>query len=840
MLARAGMLAERVLRAFWPFGSLILFAGSAFAFGLPAHLPPGWALPIGLVIALAAVVLLALGLAGFRWPTEDEALARIDTALPGRPLAALGDTLAVGRGRSDTEVVWQQHLARMAAVARAARAGWPDLRLSARDPWALRLMAVTAAIAALVFARTPPGDTFGAMLPQKGGAAAIATGPSFEAWAAPPAYTGKPVLYLSEVPQDQPVQLPSGTVVTLRAYGDETTFSLTETVSGTAAALAEAAAGIQAAEFTVVEAGSVSLTEGGRSAAAWQVTVIPDTPPTIALDGEISRTPAGAMELGFTAADDYGVARGYGTARLNLADVDRRFGLVPDPVPRPPIEFDLPMPFSGNTVEVEETLIEDLSKHPWAGLPVIIGIHAEDDAGQVGSETGIEVLLPGRRFFDPLAAAIVEQRRDLLWSPENATRIGQVLKAVTARPATMFEDDIGVYTAIRTAIRRLGYAAEDGLDTAEVDDIAEHLWQIALMIEDGSLANAAERLRRAQERLSEALENGATDEEIAQLTEEMRQAMDEYLRQLAEQALENPQQQQAERQQGQEISPDTLQQMLDRIQELAEQGRNEEAQALLQQLQQMLENLQMQAQQGGQGQGQQGQQMMQELQDALRQQQDLADDSFQQLQRQFGQGQGQGQRRPGENGQPPQGQMPGQGQQSQPDGLGQGGDQLSADELARRQEALRQMLDDFNGRLPQPGTEDGEAARRSLEEAERGMGEARDQLDQGDLADALESQSGVLEQLREGMRGLDEEMRQAQQEGQPGGEGREGLARDDRDPLGRPRGARGRIDTNDRLLPGEDPFARARDLFEEIRRRSSDQSRPSEELDYLRRLLDRF
>ena len=37
-----------------------------------------------------------------------------------------------------------------------------------------------------------------------------------------------------------------------------------------------------------------------------------------------------------------------------------------------------------------------------------------------------------------------------------------------------------------------------------------------------------------------------------------------------------------------------------------------------------------------------------------------------------------------------------------------------------------------------------------------------------------------------------------------------------------------------------DVYRRARELLDEIRRRSGDTERPTEELDYLRRLLERF
>jgi hypothetical protein len=58
--------------------------------------------------------------------------------------------------------------------------------------------------------------------------------------------------------------------------------------------------------------------------------------------------------------------------------------------------------------------------------------------------------------------------------------------------------------------------------------------------------------------------------------------------------------------------------------------------------------------------------------------------------------------------------------------------------------------------------------------------------------------------------------------------------------LGREPGANGRIGTDEQLLQGDDVYRRARELLDEIRRRSSDQTRPDQELDYLKRLLDRF
>jgi hypothetical protein len=99
-----------------------------------------------------------------------------------------------------------------------------------------------------------------------------------------------------------------------------------------------------------------------------------------------------------------------------------------------------------------------------------------------------------------------------------------------------------------------------------------------------------------------------------------------------------------------------------------------------------------------------------------------------------------------------------------------------------------------------------------------------------------------MEALREGMRELGREL--AQQQQQQSGQQGQALGQNDRqgqrDPLGRDSGTNGRVGTDDQLLQGDDVYRRAREILDEIRRRSSDQSRPDVELDYLKRLLDRF
>ena len=552
--------------------------------------------------------------------------------------------------------------------------------------------------------------------------------------------------------------------MTLRVYGAPERFELAESVSGgPPASLAEAAPGIAAAEFEVGASGSVTLRQGGATLGAWSFTMEPDAAPTIAMIGALERAPSGETRLGYQAKDDHGIMGARAEIALDLDRVDRRYGLAVEPEPRPALVAELPMPLNGSNRDVAETLVEDFSKHPFAGMPVTVRLAAEDAKGQTGASASVEAVLPMRRFYDPLAQALIEQRRDLLWSSANGGRVTRVLRAVTHRPEDVF-DNPRAYLVARTAIRRLAAAVDDDQVPAVRDEIAEALWQAAVQIEDGNLGDAAARLARAKERLQQALRGDATDEEIAQLMDELRQATREYMEEMARQALENGEMQQAEIPPGQMVTQDQIQELMDRIQELSEQGRKAEAEALLEMLQQMLENMQMMMGQGqGQGQGGEGQQSMQGLADALREQQGLADDSFQELQRQFREG------RPGGEGQDQSGQ-------------GRGGDQGQM--LAERQEALRELMEELQRGLPGAA---GEAAREALRDAERSMGEARDGLEQGDTSGALDDQAEAIDNLREGMRQMGEDLRRA--EGSPG-EGDQGQVGGEFDRRERPRSAR--------------------------------------------------
>jgi uncharacterized protein (TIGR02302 family) len=848
-LTWAGMLAEGLVQALWPLLSVTLLVLAALMMGLQdvVSLEVVWGAAV--VAGLGWLAALVHALRRFRLPTQGAAMARLDRSLPGRPIQALLDDPAIGKGDPAAMAVWRAHKARMAARAATARAVPADLRVSRRDPYALRYVAVLAFGMALLFGSVLRVASVADMAPGRGG---LAQGPVWEGWAEPPRYTGKPTLYLNDLDAG-PLTLPAGTLITLRFYGDVGALTLAETVSGRTTDVP--AASDPAQDFAVVQDGSIAIDgPGGRR---WDVTMLADTAPEVEQLGPPEVSALGEMRLPFAARDDYGVEAGEARITLDLASVSRRYGLVVDPDPRPEVIVPLPTPIAGNRADFEENLIEDFSKHPWANLPVRISMSVLDSAEQIGQTAPRQMILPGRRFFDPAAAAVIEMRRDLLWSKSNTTRMAQVLRAVAYRPGDLFRSEVTALR-LRDVINRLELHARYGLSDEIQDELAEDLWGLAIELEEGVLADALERMRRAQDRLNEAIRNGASKEEIAELMDELRRATEEYLQQLQrQQAQENEQngdpQQQGEQGETMQMTQDDLQRMMDRIQELMEQGRMAEAEEALRELQELMENMRVTEGQPGQNGQSPGQQAMEGLSETLREQQGLSDQAFRDLQEQFNPGaqagenqgnegrnggQGRGESHEGQNGQ-------GQGQDQQQGENGQRGEQAGPGQgqegLAERQQALREELRRQQQNLPGQGTPEGRAARDALDRAGRAMDGAEEALRNNDLAEAIDNQSQAMEALREGMRALGEAMAEQERQQQPGQGDTEQGGRANRDPLGREgESAEGGLSDGGRIGEGPDASDRARRLLDEIRRRSGQTERPELERDYLNRLLDRF
>ena len=117
---------------------------------------------------------------------------------------------------------------------------------------------------------------------------------------------------------------------------------------------------------------------------------------------------------------------------------------------------------------------------------------------------------------------------------------------------------------------------------------------------------------------------------------------------------------------------------------------------------------------------------------------------------------------------------------------------------------------------------------------------AEQALRSNDLAEAINRQSQALDALRNGLKALGNAVNQTDWDG---GERSKTSGRDGNeatDPLGRRLGTSGQSESDETVLDGQNVYRRARDLLDEIRRRTGEGERSDIERDYLQRLLERF
>ena len=787
------------------------------------------ALPfIARAVGLGLFALLALGalfpLARFRWPTRQEGLSRLDrgSGIRHRPATALADTLTTQDPVA--QALWQAQRERTLASIKRIRAGLPSPRLAIHDPWALRALVAVMMVAAYVAAgdermlRTEAAfDWNGVLSPAN---------IRVDAWVTPPLYTGKPPIILSAankeaaIPAAGPLPVPAGSTLIVRSSGG--TLDVVPGGGVTEARPTEQAPkGTNERHFTIAGDGTAHV-RAPSGQPPWKFSAIPDRAPTIALAKDPERQARGSLQMSYKIEDDYGVTEAQAHFAARPGDTPKD-STAPRPLYEPP-QFALALPNARTRNGVGQT-VKDLSEDPYAGADVALTLTAKDEAGNEGKSEPFNMKLPERLFTKPLARALVEQRRILALDANQNAQVFAALDALMIAPE-LFTPEAGQYLGLYSVARQLEAARTDDALRA----VVASLWSLAVIIEDGDITDVDKALRAAQEALKQALERGASDEEIKKLTENLRAALDNFMRQLAEQLRNNPQAL------ARPLDPNTrvmrqqdLNNMIERMERLSRSGDKEAAKQLLEQLQQMLENLQMaQPNQSGDSDMEQA---LNELGDMIRKQQQLRDKTFK------------------------------QGQDSRRDrARGKQGDQGMGD-LQQDQDSLRDRLKKLQQELAKRGMGQGQRGEKGsrgeqgqqgeqgeeddgedgLGQADSAMGDASGRLGEGNADGAVDSQGKALEALRKGAQSLAEAMQQGEGEGQgegPGNRaGRQQSGGNQSDPLGRPLHGREFGDDFTVKIPGEIDVQRARRILEELRRRLGDSQRPQLELDYLERLL---
>ena len=935
--ARLALFWERLWPRLWP---LVMISGGFalyLALGLPLYLP-GW-VHLAVLFFFFGLVLWAVKefVAQFpAWPDENEALARLEreSHLPHNPLRTLADKPAAPAADARAQTLWQRHRERLLRSITRLRAGLPRSQVPARDPYALRFALALALIAAFLLGgaermRASLHALYPRGLPQMTLTAATA----IDAWLTPPAYTGKRPIVLAAAgrtaaPKDD-IVVPEKSRLSIRITGADDPQLVLYALNPDGSAgkrLArlpfkplvkseQAGTGARSAgdrrswtlEHVIDRPLIVALTDGGELV-RWRIATVPDLPPEVRLVKTPSATLRGGLVLSWEATDDYGVSRlrarirldeaspeigknapshpaarktaGKETEKTNKAGTEKT-KLPKGPLSYPPPDFDIPLP-AGVQQKAKGTYTRMLADHPWAGLPVILTLEASDQAGNVARSAPHRFILPGRVFRHPLARALIEQRRLLVRHPRKAPEIAVMLAAFTLWPEGLIEDS-GVYLGLRQAALKLHTAKNEN----DLREIVAALWHLATRIEDGDAANALRDLQAARKALEEALERGASPEEIERLMQNLREAMNRYLQGLAEQArrrMQNGMPPMATAP-AQRLSPEDFQRMLDKLEDLARTGSRDAARQLLSELDAMLQNLQPMT---GNAMPSPEQRALSQMHKLMREQQKLMDETYQarpnegtgnpfQSEQELYEdqpnrpGNRQGSAREGRNSPPgdwlgqrprlpdllPQNPREGSGAerdraQTRPNGARPerpgpgnrgrnqaapgnraGGDETtpSLPDLAERQQDLARRLQQMMEALGNRGLPVPEALKRSGREMEQ-AGRA---LKNGRRGRALNHQRRALDSLRRAARDMARRMAQGQGRGQPGLMMPDGV---DLDPLGRPMRQFGESFGPRRdILPPESAIERARRILKALRERAARPDRPRRELDYIDRLL---
>ena len=861
-LALTSMFLERALIAALPLLAVIALYLTLSWMGLLRQLPDMAKIAVGAVFVLAFLAAL-IPLRRFRMPDRAEAERRLEdnSRLPHQAISVQGE-VPVSKDPYSI-ALWHSHQERMARKIDVIEAGFPAADIARHDPWALRAAVILVLIVAWSFSFSNYGGRVGDIFTFAKPVVA-ASDIRIDAWVTPPAYTGVAPLYLSsnvEKNNTSSLKVPVNSELTVRisgkdaigavrfapAEGDavELKAQVAEKKDGATQTAAMEDAATQSRTF------KLKLTKDGTISAGpkeYAFTLIPDKAPEISFAREPGRALNGALELAFQVKDDYGVTEA--RAEILPSEADAKATPLFD---APKFPLDLP---GSDGKSAKATVSRDLTEHPLSGKKVRLTLVAKDAGGLEGRSETKEIVLPARFFGERLAGSVAEQRQSF------ALDTGAIRRALELNEASTFRADetipnLAHFLLVQSARNRLIFAR----GKEELTDTAKYFWDIARYIEDGNLSTAEKRLRDAQDKLSDALKNKASDQEIAKLMQELREAMKQYLAELSKR-MQNQDMTRMSQQAQRMMRSQDFENMLNQLENLSRSGNREEAQRLLNEMQRMLNNLQTARprQQPGQ-ENNPVREQLDKLGKLMQDQQKLMDETHRMEQAlrdrmQRGDSEEPEEQTPGDqqsqqDQQQPQDQQPGD-QQSQQDRQ-QPGDQqqqdMTAEQLREALKQLRAQQDKLQKDLKalEKGVADlGMKAPKGFKDAGKEMGESSEALGKSQGQRSADAQGRALQALRDGAGDMMQQLQQmmSQQQGNQDGQGMgmplpgSAMNQQGRDPLGRKSGQLGSEWDDSVKVPDQIDVQRAREILEEIRRRLGDGPASLIEREYLERLLD--
>lgn len=704
------------------------------------------------------------------------------SGLSHRPLDVLEDRPV--NVDSDQSMLWQLHVARAKKQLRDLR--WPkwSTQLADHDPYALRYgVMVLLAIGALCGWGALGGRLIDALNPALGKQLHMVA-PTLDAWITPPEYTGLPPLMIATPAdirhKDGILNVPEGSILNAHLAERESRTPVLVANDEKTVFTTDSHGDYEAS--TVLKSGNViTIKRGWQTLGSWHIRIVPDMPPEVAFTEVPTVTERKSVRLAYDAKDDYGVTSValHVQPRVSLPGADNT-----------PVDLSLA---TTESKDIQRVSFEDLSSNPWAGLPVTLTLVATDAVGHKSESKPVDFTLPEKAFFQPVAQALIEERKKLLQQPDDEvirSEAANVMASIAHQPSNYRNDPL-VLMALRTGAVRL-VLDHDHVSSLAVNDL---LWQSALRIESGGLGMAEQNLRQAQKDLADALDHNASEQEVQQKIDRLHQALAQYLGQLATRmslhAVPAADLNQVLGAQTNMLSPQDLERMLNKIRDLSATNARDAARQQLSQLQQLLENLSTESQPLSDVQKQELQ-TLEALRALSHQQQQVLDKTFQSAER---------------------------------------NEDAKSHSLASDQDSLMQRLQALMAPLDMKSLQHAVGLSQGVD----AMQKASQALHQGTLRGAVPHQNDALEALQKVSQAMAEKLRMSmmmlpgpgRQYGQnkdPLGHGHDGLQQDD----------------DGVKVPDQFETHRVREIMDELQRRSGDMSRSKTERDYIDRLLQNF
>ena len=843
---------------------------------------------IALAITLFFCIRAVLAARRIKRPNLSAARRRVesDSAQLHRPLDTLADRPAIGGER-----LWDSHLAGVRESVKRLKPSKLRAVIAPRDKYFLRFITpVSLILAIMVGAGFNYERLRRSVLPmwQNG---ILGQDVRFEAWIDPPDYTGRPPIYFKD---GRHVEIPEGSELVTRIYGVRSApRPKLITQSGRTKFLKLNRLDPKSFESrTILDKSAKAQWRVFNKIQSWKLDVVADQPPVVEIVSTPKADKRDRLKLTYSLEDDYGVE----VLELKMRRLSATDGTDLERDETASVAVTLP----GSSVKRlnEREALLDLTKHEWAGQKVSAVLAARDGAGQMVTSERVFFTVPDKIFIEPLAKAVIENRRLFLQgkadyapykpvskkalahqplfdsyepqdrlerAPEQIQRAVLLLEALTDKPATIYQDPV-LYMGLRHVLGTTRFAREQ----ESLEGIPAQLWKMALRAEFGLLGSALEAMQAAEQSLREGIARRAPQREIDTLFDRYNEAVDRYMEELRKKAVEAGNI--AEGGEGGDgRNTDQIEELLKAIEEANRIGDVDGARRALAQLAALLENMQIQLSAGaGQGEGESMPgEMSEELREAL---EEMADLLGEQRELEYGtdragrQSENEAEGENSESGQTQsQGQSSGQGRSGAPEK-----EALSPGELAAQQKLLEEALAGLNKVLEEGvgpgdegeagqglaeagpeegengaggdegeenedgGNEGGKSAQEALADAARAMLGSREALGAEELAEAGRAQQEAIEALREAGKSLSRAARRQQRT-----EGQEDGEGEDGNPLGQSNN--GIEDENSEVdVDSRDNATRSRELLEELRRRASEQEREQSEREYLERLLKRF